>query len=186
MCVSINVCHLKEFILHLSLLLRSMPRVWKFLKVFLFSPMSCYDENEKRRGKMIFTERVKLIRYRRIYRKRERSYHGFLYHRRHDRISETEIVMIERMGGIRSNMSELIDELILMRVPIPLDININNGGRIFGNARSSVAHAYSRRINDRSIEFIPPPPPLYHYSYPRISTLFHPLIADNHIYTFTR
>lgn len=53
--------------------------------------------------------------------------------------------MIERIGGIRSNMLELIDELILMRVPIPLDININNGARIFGNARSSVAHVYSRR-----------------------------------------
>lgn len=86
---------------------------------------------------------MKLIRYRPIATATRTILSEFLYQQRHDRISE--IVMIERIGGIRSNMLELIDELILMRVPIPLDININNGARIFGNARSSVAHVYSRR-----------------------------------------
>ena len=75
---------------------------------------------------------MKLIRYRRIATATRTILSEFLYQQRHDRISE--IVMIERIGGIRSNMLELIDELILMRVPIPLDININNGARIFGNA----------------------------------------------------
>lgn len=47
-------------------------------------------------------------------------------------------------------MLELIDELILMRVPIPPDININNGARIFANARPSVQSTCIRdEINDQ-------------------------------------
>ena len=48
---SINVCHLKEFIVHLSLLLRSMPLVETFF-FLLYPTMKMNDFS----GKMIFTE----------------------------------------------------------------------------------------------------------------------------------
>ena len=51
-----------------------------------------------------------------------------------------------------------------------------------------LGHPYSPRVfatksMTSPIEFVPWP--LHHYSYPAISTLFHPLIADNHIYIYT-
>lgn len=50
--VHINVCHLKEFIVHLSLLLRSMPLVETSFFFFLYPTMKMNDFS----GKMIFTE----------------------------------------------------------------------------------------------------------------------------------
>lgn len=54
-----------------------------------------------------------------------------------------------------------------------------------------LGHPYSPRVfatksMTSPIEFVPWPPPLHHYSYPAISTLFHPLIPDNHIYIYTQ
>lgn len=122
-----------------------------------------------------------------------RCYQDFFFtlpgKRHRTRISEKTGIENDGKDDERDNTLELIDELILMRVPIPREMSILIMAHgIFGNARSSVAH--HRRIRDESmtapIEFIPWLPPLYHYSDPPppgISTLFHPL-TGRRSYTF--
>lgn len=91
-----------------------------------------------------------------------RCYQDFFFtlpgKRHRTRISEKTGIENDGKDDERDNTLELIDELILMRVPIPREMSILIMAHgIFGNARSSVAH--HRRIRDESmtapIEFIP-------------------------------
>lgn len=86
---SINVCHLKEFIVHLF----ATPSFHASSRNFFFSSLS-YDENERLFRKDDFHRAVKSIRYRGI---ATRTILSRIFAETHDRETEM-IVMIERIG----------------------------------------------------------------------------------------